>query len=221
MKSHESGCKFPNPNYNPEEWSTNPPEVINGLTGIPIIDAANKLSQKIEIDSLTGCFNRQHYENLKSHFDINRIENGEIALVFIDLNGLKEINDSLGHHKGDEVISLLACFLKAKFRKGDEVIRLGGDEFLIYCHNHNNDLQFEYNLQKKISNVQESFKKQLLITCLPLNKINLSLNGFAAGVAVFDSAIDSNLDSVLQRADHLMYENKKIMKGSINRSVII
>jgi len=214
MKLCERENIFPNPNYCPEKWNEKLPKLENGLTGVSIIDAANILSQKIEVDSLTGCFNRQYYENLKLHFDAKRTKNAKVAIIFIDLNGLKEINDNFGHAQGDEIICLLAFFLKMKFRKSDEIIRLGGDEFLIYCHNHDNDFQFENNLQKKVQVVQENFKKQL-------QAIQIPSNGFAAGVAVFDKDIDCELDHVLQRADHLMYENKRTMKGTIKKSVII
>ena len=217
MSKQEGERRFLNPNYRPEELNPldQPVERTLGiLTGVLILDAANKLSQKIEVDSLTGCFNRTHYENLKSRLDLQRMRSAEIALIFIDLNGLKNINDTFGHAKGDMIICMLACFLKMKFRKGDEIIRLGGDEFLLVCSNHENDAQFAKNLQSKIEEVQEEFKEQLATAQMPSN-------GFAAGVAVFDKESDSTLDDLLARADDLMYKNKESMKRTAPTSDII
>jgi len=214
MRMPEGERTFSNPNYRPEEWSKRLPELINGSTGVHIIDAANNLRNKIDVDSLTGCFSRQHYENLKLLFDSQRTRESEIALIFIDLNGLKNINDTFGHTKGDEVICLLGYVLKINFRKGDEIIRLGGNEFLIYCRNHDNDPQFKENLQKKIDSVQENFKIQL-------NSLELPSNGFAAGVAVFDPQIDISLDDLYRRSDQSMYENKESMKKITPASDII
>jgi len=189
-------------------------EIKSGLTGIPLLDAAEKLNQKIIVEPSTNCFNRSYYENFKLLFDATRTKEAEIALVFVDLNGLKTINDTLGHDQGDKVIKMLVRFLKANFRKGDEIIRLGGDEFLIICHNHKNDDQFEINLQKKVDEAQKKFREHLENKGMPSS-------GFAAGVAVFNKKIDSSLDNMLKRADRLMYKNKKSMKRTVSTSDII
>lgn len=199
--------KFSNINYRPEEWNAASTELNSNLTGIPVIDAADKLSQKVVIDEQTSCLNRSYYENLKSRFDAQRTKNNEIAIIFIDLNGLKNINDTFGHEAGDEVIRTLACFLKAKFRTSDEVIRWGGDEFVIICHNHNSDAQFESNLQNKVETAQKEFEKQLAANQMPSN-------GFAVGVAVFNQNADTSLDNILERADAEMYKNKSLMKSN-------
>ncbi len=214
MRVQEGERTFSNPNYRPEEWRQPTKKPDGHLTGISVIDAANELSKKVVIDALTGCLNRSYYENSKWRFDAQRAENAEIALIFIDLNGLKSINDNFGHAKGDEVICKLACLLKTKFRKSDEIVRLGGDEFLIICHNHDKDQQFGTNLEIKATEVQMNFKE-----CLKTE--NMPSNGFAAGVAVFNKNTDSSLDDVLMRADKLMYKNKKLMKRTASISDII
>lgn len=208
------GTIFPNPNYKPQEWHNEPDPVNNDLTGIPVIDAANKLSQKIIIDPKYNCFNRSYYETLEKRFDYQRTPNFEMGFVYVDLNDLKNINDTFGHEKGDQVIRMLVDFLKAKFRKMDDVIRMGGDEFIVVCYNHDNDPNFEINLQNKIKKMQKEFEEQLVAH-------NIPSNGFAAGVAVFDKKTDATLDQISDRADKLMYEDKKAMKGTVVASGII
>ncbi len=79
-------------------------------------------------DSLTGLLNRQAF-----FADLNNNPEDITALVSIDMNGLKEINDTGGHAAGDEALSTLAiCFMRA-LRRGQSGYRIGGDEFVIVC----------------------------------------------------------------------------------------
>ncbi|GAB2575958.1 hypothetical protein Aab01nite_13710 [Paractinoplanes abujensis] len=81
-------------------------------------------------DSLTGLANRQlFYERLEQALEADGA--GAVAVLFIDLDGFKQINDARGHHAGDTVLQVVADRLRSGIRQGDTVARFGGDEFAI------------------------------------------------------------------------------------------
>lgn len=82
----------------------------------------------MNIDDLTGIGNRRL---LKSHFWRHRQQNSGMALIYLDLNGFKLINDTHGHETGDEVLRIVAQRLRNSLRPGEAVARLGGDEFAV------------------------------------------------------------------------------------------
>ncbi len=86
------------------------------------------MQQLTKKDALTGLLNRQSY-----YFDSERYKDEITAVVSLDMNGLKEKNDTEGHDAGDKaLVSLANCFLQA-VRAGQRVYRVGGDEFMILC----------------------------------------------------------------------------------------
>ena len=110
---------------------TNPNLETSTITNIPVVDAANKIRGLIYKDELTGCYNKNFFENFKKeNFNIASGHNN-IALVFVDLNNLKTINDNFGHEAGDRLIKRNADFLKNNFSENDFLIRLGGDDIII------------------------------------------------------------------------------------------
>jgi len=82
----------------------------------------------MNIDDLTGIGNRRL---LKSQFWRHRQQNSGMALIYLDLNGFKQINDTHGHETGDEVLRIVAQRLRNTLRPGEAVARLGGDEFAV------------------------------------------------------------------------------------------
>jgi len=170
----------------------------------------NEVKKSVYIDSLTGCYNLKYFQNFKeNNFDPER-DNNNVGLIMIDNNGFKEVNDTFGHDAGDQVLKDTVQILKLTIRKGDIVIRVGGDEFLIVCRNHENDPNFKENLPLKIT---ERLNNNLSIQNFQY-KIDL-----AFGIAVYDK-IDDNKDisKTYKRADSLMYEDKKSKKSRSNFS---
>ena len=84
------------------------------------------LIQNAEYDALTGIFNRRAYEQICKASSDQKIP---IALLLIDMDHFKEINDTYGHNGGDKALKALASILKDTFRGGDYISRIGGDEF--------------------------------------------------------------------------------------------
>ncbi|MFQ5795881.1 MAG: GGDEF domain-containing protein [Candidatus Bipolaricaulia bacterium] len=91
-----------------------------------------QLVQLARCDPLTGLFNRRHFEEALEHQLTQARRYGtQGALLWLDLDHLKEVNDSLGHRVGDELLAHLADLLQERLRESDILARLGGDEFVI------------------------------------------------------------------------------------------
>lgn len=82
----------------------------------------------MNVDDLTGIGNRRM---LKSWFWKQRQKNGGMALIYLDLNGFKKINDNYGHESGDEVLKIIAQRIRNALRPEEAIARLGGDEFAV------------------------------------------------------------------------------------------
>lgn len=86
-------------------------------------------------DSLTGLANRKHlYDRLKGAMAWSRRNESQIALLLMDLNGFKPINDVFGHHVGDQLLCQVAGRLRECVRETDFIARMGGDEFILILH---------------------------------------------------------------------------------------
>lgn len=97
------------------------------------IEMREELRRRATYDELTGCLNRPAIRRaLEQHISDGGGE-GERAVLFVDLDGFKAVNDDLGHAAGDELLRAVAEHIRASVREQDLVGRLGGDEFLIVC----------------------------------------------------------------------------------------
>ncbi|RCJ33361.1 diguanylate cyclase response regulator [Nostoc punctiforme NIES-2108] len=150
-------------------------------------------------DELTGLYNRRGFFWLANHqFKIARRTQIFCCLLFVDLDGLKQINDSLGHEIGDRIIIDTAQLLKKTFRESDIVARIGGDEFVVFvstCSPDNTD-EFCPRLQVNIDrfNKEHNYSYQLSIS-----------------IGATQCALNENvsLEQLLEEADKLMYEHKR------------
>ena len=181
---------------------------INGADGLPhayvgtqrdITERREKLKE-IEYlsfhDYLTGLYNRRYLEDAIARLDIER--NLPFAIIVIDVNGLKRVNDTYGHEAGDQFIKTVADILKTSCRADDIIARTGGDEFVIILPN--------------TSAAQaESIKKNIndLASKAALTSGTLSL---AVGYAVKTIA-DSDIKEVMKEADNKMYQDKIAYKS--------
>lgn len=163
------------------------------------LDTANqKLADLAIHDDLTGLYNRRGFflmanQALKSS---ERVEKNCI-LSFIDIDGLKEVNDRYGHCSGDRMIQSLADLLKSHFRKSDIVARLGGDEFAILVIDPEENCEgIHTRLQAEIVQLNAWLK-------LPYS-IEVSMGSVYSKLTV-----STNLDSLINQADKHMYQEKK------------
>ena len=100
------------------------------------LDVVQETSEKLErlsvMDELTGLNNRRGFLTLaRQQISLKERNNNDLLLVFFDIDGLKKINDTLGHSIGDYAIMSLANLLRKAFRSSDIIARIGGDEFVI------------------------------------------------------------------------------------------
>jgi len=143
-------------------------------------------------DSLTSLYNRNYFEE-----EMHRLEKGRNALpglIICDIDGLKLINDILGHRGGDELLIAAANIIKNPFRTGDIVARIGGDEFAILLPNCNRDIV--ENACQRIRNAIAEYNK----------KNPGLLLGMSIGFAISDETGDAG--NLFKRADDNMYQEK-------------
>ncbi|MEG4249546.1 diguanylate cyclase [Microcoleus sp. Pol10D4] len=149
-------------------------------------------------DELTGLYNRRGFFLLADQqLKIARRTQTSYFILFADLDGLKKINDTLGHEMGDRVIVDAAQILKQTFREADIVARLGGDEFALFIPNFSGDssINFHARLQENIDRFNQQSERAY---------ISISL-----GVEFGDLNNEILLEQLLAKADKLMYDHKR------------
>ncbi|HUX49945.1 MAG TPA: diguanylate cyclase [Spirochaetia bacterium] len=155
-------------------------------------------------DAMTGLPNRKAmFEHLESIGNRRLGDNGQVSsLMYLDLNGFKGINDSLGHNAGDMVLCTVATRLREVLRASDEVYRIGGDEFVAIVHlvNGKDDAAA---VAGKIEKSVAAPIAYLEHTCVVTTSIGVCL--FSAG--------NDNAEEILQRADRAMFSAKQKQRG--------
>lgn len=146
-------------------------------------------------DALTDLPNRTLIlDRLQSALSLAEREQSSLAVMFIDIDGFKEVNDQQGHGIGDKLLQSIAERLKKSVRKSDTVGRLGGDEFLLV-----------FNKTHNATNVQNIAEKLRTIIAKPFEIDGLNLQVFASiGIASYPEHGNHPLDLV-QYSDQAMY----------------
>ena len=161
-------------------------------------------------DQLTGLPNRRLFEErlVTALLDSQRTRT-RTALLMVDLNGFKKINDSLGHHIGDELLQHISRSLRNAIRTPDTLARLGGDEFIIIATDLPTDLPASLIAHRSIDLIHKALKKPFTIA-----GHTLTVSG-SIGVSVYP---DDTTDEVLLRrlADQRMYAQKHEIPASPN-----
>lgn len=163
------------------------------------IQELDRLKHQSLSDDLTDLYNRRGFLSVSSHqIDSARREGRKLLVIFADLDGLKKINDSLGHSAGDQAIKDVAETLKASLRTSDVTARVGGDEFVVLTTVAQGDEAEGIVARLKAS--IESFNEN---NSRPY-KLSVSF-----GTAELDPESDIDLIELLNRADCRMYEHKR------------
>jgi diguanylate cyclase (GGDEF)-like protein/PAS domain S-box-containing protein len=150
------------------------------------------------IDELTGLYNRRGFLAVtEQHVAAIRRDNKVPLVVYADLDGLKEINDSYGHHEGDRALATTAQILKETFRSSDILARLGGDEFVALAA-----IEVDEGADSLTDRLQEQFRASNALRTRPYN---LSVS---VGVANFEDERYS-IEDLMAQADRAMYEEKR------------
>lgn len=153
-------------------------------------------------DGLTGLYNRHYLNDFLEKFNILQKENSMFAVVFIDIDKFKDINDTLGHLVGDCILKSLAIRLKSLTSDADILCRYGGEEFVIIC----NDVSKKYIVQK-VEKIREDIQNSTF-EC-DYAKITISI-GFSFGKKGDD------INSVLNEADEALYKAKNSGRNCVS-----
>lgn len=151
-------------------------------------------------DGLTSIGNRTSFLEKLSYYASSKVS--AIGIVFLDINNLKETNDSRGHEIGDKLIMEAASIIQNSFGKYGDCYRIGGDEFCVLIND--NDIQSKY------ENGREIFYK-LMEESHQNNPYELNIQ-IAHGFTICEQPTNEKIDNALNIADQAMYKNKEELK---------
>ncbi|UCE41291.1 MAG: GGDEF domain-containing protein [Candidatus Aminicenantes bacterium] len=161
--------------------------------------ALYKLETLSLADDLTGLYNRRGFFTIAvEHFKMADRQREKMFLLFMDLDNLKNINDTFGHHMGDQALVCVSDILKGNFRSVDVKGRMGGDEFAVFLVGASREGMeaAESRLRKKIEMFNENKEKPF--------QLSVSM-----GASYYDPLHPCTIDELLVRADKIMYEEKR------------
>lgn len=172
---------------------------------------ANSITQPVDMlenearaDSLTGLPNRKLLmEILSQALDKAKENHTVIAVLFLDLDGFKIINDRYGHDIGDLLLKSVALRLTNSIRQSDRVARLGGDEFVILLSGVQNNLTITKIANHIIRSLNETYA---------INNLSLTI-GASIGISIYPDDNAENADEMLRQADKAMYTAKNSGKN--------
>lgn len=158
-------------------------------------------------DALTGLYNRASYLEKVNELERRRSQYRNIAFAIMDINEFKKVNDTLGHHVGDELLKTVAAALKTAFQQYDEFIfRMGGDEFLVILQD-----QSEEQIQALIAQFRHQLKQA---------QENAAMKVTAAiGYEIFSAQDNRPLESAYILADQYMYADKQKYRESLKEAL--
>ncbi len=155
-------------------------------------------------DGVTGLANRALFtERVRHALARSRREEGGLAVIFLDLDDFKTINDSLGHAAGDEVLREVARRLDQSIRGADTAARFGGDEFAVLLE--------DVASSQEAADAAERILEALSLPCVAGHK-ELSLRG-SLGISVVEHGATTEADEMIRDADAAMYIAKRDGKG--------
>ena len=157
-----------------------------------------ELKQRATFDELTGCYNRASILSaLEENVDSGRRQ-AERAVMFVDLDSFKEVNDRHGHAAGDELLRVVAERLRGALRDGDMVGRIGGDEFLVVCPD--------------IGGAEPAMKLAERLADTLCESVSPGMDGIGYQVSVgvvWSEGTATDADALVALADRAMYESKR------------
>ncbi len=194
----------------PAKWLHRRAITVNGDIALTMRDISESKAHEEELqtlahrDALTGLPNRQWFQSfLPAAIKRARRAHLQCALMFIDLDNFKSVNDSLGHEAGDQLLCDVAGFLREAVRASDHVVRLGGDEFVVVIEHLEEPGIADALAGKIIARLREALEPG----GGPRSRVNASI-----GVTIYpQDGEDAN--ALLKNADIAMYEAKAAGRG--------
>jgi len=169
-------------------------QVISYLENLKL---ASRLEELAQTDALTGVSNRYYFEKkMTEEIDLSKRFGQPLSLILIDINGLKPVNDKIGHQAGDALIQETARLIRDNLSVYDGLFRFGGDEFVVLLSNcPSNQMQIMVDM---LAEIQQNHNINFDGQAIPLR---FSLGGSCSEATEYAE--------LLKRADAAMYENKK------------
>lgn len=164
-----------------------------------------RLRELSDTDQLTGLFNRRKLEHeLTLHFESLARYSVPTSIFLFDLDNLKKVNDTKGHHVGDEMIQVVANICRSALRATDFACRVGGDEFVVALPNTGREQAIQF-----AKRLHDRFRKEL-------NQFSVEGTIVTASIGVTTMLPeDRSYEDTLQRADRALYEAKSMGKDRI------
>jgi diguanylate cyclase (GGDEF)-like protein len=178
--------------------------VLAGMAraGLTVVQRLAESHHQAITDDLTGLGNRRHlFDRLAASIDASEASGTELALLLVDLDGFKELNDTLGHPAGDEVLRQIGPRLRDLLRDKDTLARLGGDEFAVVMQPGDEAAASVAGLRLRAA-LEEPFT---------VEGIRVHIDA-SVGIALFPEHAADAL-GLVQRADVAMYEAKRARTG--------
>ena len=164
--------------------------------------AHQEVKRLVITDPLTGCHNRRFFDEIqRREVQRPRRYSAPLSVMFIDVDHFKQLNDTLGHDTGDQVLKSIGALLRRHVRESDYVIRWGGDEFLLLL------TCTAIEATGKAMQLKEAFERERALETLP-GGIGLSI-----GVA-FATLDEDDLAEPIRQADADMYRQKMADRGA-------
>jgi diguanylate cyclase (GGDEF)-like protein/PAS domain S-box-containing protein len=195
-------------------WALNNVSLVRDIDGAPVhfifqiqdITERKRAEAALQnlslVDELTGLYNRRGFVAVtEQHLSAIRRNRKAPVVLYADLDGLKKINDSLGHAEGDRALKQTAEVLKDTFRSSDIIARVGGDEFVVLAA-----IGSDETAESLTNRLQEKFDLHNAQRGLPY-RLSMSV-----GIVHFNPD-ETTIDEVTARADRSMYEDKRRRKA--------
>ena len=161
--------------------------------------ARSELQHLAHADGLTGAYNRSGFmEIARVALERAKASGRSPAVFFIDLNGMKNINDSLGHQEGDKLLVDVTSILRSCFRSSDIIGRLGGDEFVVLAPDAGEQAEL---LRARLRTAVDTFNA---------DRQRAYRMSISVGLGLSDPEEPSSLEDLVRQADRRMYEDKHL-----------
>jgi two-component system cell cycle response regulator len=164
-----------------------------------------KLTYFATMDVLTDVYNRRSgLLLLENQLKLRKRKKNDFCVCFIDVNGLKQVNDAYGHQEGDDLILTICNLIKQNIRQSDVLFRIGGDEFSIL---------FPDCLEDNATIIMEKILSDLKEISDKMNKPYPF--SFSYGIVEVNEECEKSSGEIIEIADHKMYEQKRKYRASL------
>jgi len=205
----EEGMPLGDPSGSDDELGQLERVLVN--SGTRVVELQGELRRMGTSDALTRLMNRRGFLPTAEHqLTVARRDHTTVALMFLDLDGLKHVNDTLGHAAGDAMLTEGAFVMRETFRAADLIARMGGDEFcVLYATDSYETATIALTrLQVAVDDVNSQEGRAYELS-------------FSAGVAMFDPEEPLTLDQLIALADQRMYACKRAKQADPDTSAAI